>query len=913
MGFKKVLFPYLFFFSMHVFAQERVTVALTNARFEEFVAIIENTTPFHFFYNHNDTDSISVSINVHSVTLDEALNFVLQPEHINYTIYQNQIFITGNRKIFVPPEEKPFDTTLNQDKKGDEFDYSDFLYSNKQRSLESKIFLIGAKSKATGKSVKLYGRIKDFKTGETIPGASISVDGKSVIASDQLGRYSLILPPGQYQLSVKSIGMKKTSRTVLVYSEGSLDIELTEEITPLKEVVVTSERENRVMDLQMGSEKLTIKTIKRLPTTLGEVDVLKAVLLTPGVQTVGEGTLGFNVRGGTSSQNLILYNDAVVYNPSHLFGFFSTFNADVIKSVELFKSGITADYGGRIASVLDVKSIDGNLRKMNVTGGLGPVTGRLTIELPILKEKASLVVSGRTTYSEWLLNQITVGNLQNSSANFYDWSANYSHKINSNNSLFISAYTSKDKFKLRSDTIFQYGNTAYSAQWKSSLNEKLFAVITGTFSNYDFSVSSTFNPINAFKLNYDLKQFQGKADFTYSLGRKGSIQSGVNVIHYGLSPGNFEPLGKNSLETPNTIQSEQGNEYAGYAGVNFEINDLLSVYMGSRYSVYESIGPRSVFQYQSGTPKDPASIVDTVQYPKGKPVATYQGAEPRVSLRYSLSSKSSLKVNYNRMRQYIQVISNTTAITPFDIWKLCDSYIKPQIGDQVSVGFYRQLFKGVVEFSAETYYKTMQNMIDYKGGAVLLLNNHLETDIVNTHGKAYGIEFLFKKSTGKLNGWLSYTYSRSFMQTTSHFSAETINNGNWYRSNYDKPHAVNLATNYKFNRRLNCSLNFVYSTGRPITLPVAQYSVEGVNRVFYSERNQFRIPDYIRTDISINVEGNHKIRKLAHSSWTLGVYNLFGRQNAYSVFFTSQNGSVQGYKLSIFARPIPAITYNFKF
>jgi hypothetical protein len=421
-------------------------------------------------------------------------------------------------------------------------------------------------------------------------------------------------------------------------------------------------------------------------------------------------------------------------------------------------------------------------------------------------------------------------------------------------------------------------------------------------------------PVNSFVMNFDIQQINAKADFSYFLNSSHTLDGGISTTRYYLSPGTLNPHGAASIVIPNTVQQEHGLESAVYISDNIEVSPRLSVYLGLRYSLYQYLGPKNVFQYEDGVSRETGSVTDTVAFAKGKKIAQYGGAEPRLALRYSLGENVSVKVSYNRMLQYIQMLSNTTAITPTDIWKLSDSYIRPQLGNQISFGLYKN-FKGkhLIETSIEGYYKTMSNATDYKSGAMLLLNHNLETDVIGAKGEAYGVELLIKKNAGKINGWVSYTASRSFLKTEGRFVEETVNKGERYPSNYDKPHAFNFIGNYKFSRRFNFSLNFVYATGRPITLPITKYDIGGVPKVYYSDRNAYRIPDYIRTDISLNLEGNHKVKKLAHSSWTFAVYNLFSRSNAYSVYFVSQNGKINGYKLSIFAQAIPTITYNFKF
>ena len=900
-------------------AQEsRVSGTFNNLSFEKFAAEIESKTNYHFYFNPRFTDSLTVNASPQNQPIEELLNQVLTGTDLHYVIDgDHNIYITREREILADLPDDFFGTGVTQqtEKKATGFDYSLYEKREKERKLaETKLYAIGIKNSNLQGNASLAGYVRDAASGSPVIGAAVYVENPVIgVSTDQFGYYSISLTKGRHELKIKSLGMKSTERQIMLYSDGKLNIELDEDVIPLKEVVVQSERDVRVSGLQMGAEKLDIKTMKQMPLALGETDIMKVILTLPGVQTVGEGTVGLNVRGGATNQNLILFNDATIYNPSHLFGFFSTFNPDVLNNVELYKSGITADYGGRLSSVLDVTSREGNLKKFAGSGGISPITGRLSLEGPIIKEKSSFLIGARSTYSDWLLGKLNTEALQNSEASFYDINAHISHKFNDKNSIYLSAYMSKDKFKLNSDTAYNYGDRNISLKWKHVINNKIYGVFTSGVSNYSYSISSDINPAEAFNMKFAIQQTNAKLDFSYFPNPKHTINFGIGTIYYKLSPGDMQPRGDESLVAPNLLQQEQGLESSIYAGENFELTQNLSLYAGIRYSYYQFLGPKDVYTYSPDVPREEGSMIDTVHYASGKTIASHNGLEPRISLRYSLSRNSSVKFSYNRMRQYIQMLSNTTAIAPTDIWKLSDAYIKPQIGDQYSLGFYKNLKGNMFEFSVETYYKTMTNSVDFKNSAVLLLNPHLETDVINAEGKAYGLEFLLKKATGKLNGWISYTYSRSLLRTTSSNSSETVNQGKFYPSSYDKPHALNFISNYKFSHRFNFSLNVTYSTGRPITLPLAKYDLGGSPRLYYSERNQFRIPDYFRVDISINVEGNHKIKKLAHSSWTFAVYNLTGRENAYSVYFTSKDNKISGYKLSIFGMPIPTVTYNFKF
>ena len=887
----------------------------SNISFDQFVALVEGQSNYHFYYDKHSTDSIQVNVSAAQRELRSILEEVFAGTDF-------QVAITPDASVFIT-HQRPILTVLPPGFFGDntgrpaavDFDFSEYEKKEKEMKLaESKVHIIGRNTGDDAGEATIAGTVKDIGTGEPLIGVSIFVQNPLIgSTTDQFGYYALTLPKGRHELFIQSIGMKKTSRHIVLYANGKLDIEMDEDIKPLKEVIVEADADAHVLGMQMGTEKLDIKTMKQIPLALGETDMMKVVLTLPGVQSVGEGTVGLNVRGGAANQNLILLNDAVVYNPSHLFGFFSTFNPDVLKNVDLYKSAIQAEYGGRLSSVLDVRTREGNTRKFSGSGGISPITGRLSLEGPIIKDKTSFILGGRSTYSGWLLRQLDSKQLQNSTASFYDITGNISHKIDDNNNVYTSAYASKDRFTLNSDTAYSYRDQNASIKWKHLFSNKLYGVATVGYSHYNYAVDSDDNPVEAFTMDADIRQINGKLDFSYFPNSRHTLNGGAHVTRYDLSPGRFRPIGEKSEVKTNIVADEQGLETALYASDNFEVNRNLSLYVGLRYSLYQYLGDRDVFQYGAGVPRRVSNITDTIHYGRNKSIATYHGAEPRVSLRYVLSKTASIKVSYNRMRQYLHMLSNAVAINPTDIWKLSDSHIKPQMGDQYSFGYYQYLKGNSIEASVETYVKNTHDLTDYKNGAVLLLNHHLETEVVDARGKAYGVELMIKKLSGKLNGWVSYTYSRSFIQAKGNFSDETVNEGDYYPSNYDKPNAVNFIGNYKFNRRCNFSLNFIYSTGRPITMPVAKYEVDGTTRIHYSERNQYRIPDYFRTDISINIEGNHKVRKLAHSSWTLAVYNLFGRENPYSVYFVSEHGRIQGYKMSIFARPIPTITYNFKF
>ena len=706
--------------------------------------------------------------------------------------------------------------------------------------------------------------------------------------------------------------MKDTRRQIQLYGDGKMNIDLQGQVMVLKNVTVSAEKINNIRGVQMGVQKLDIKTLKQVPVVFGETDVMRVLLTLPGVKSVGEASSGLNVRGGSADQNLVLFNDATVYNPSHFFGLFTAFNPDVVKNLELYKASIPAKYGGRLSSVIDITSREGNKKEFAGSAGIGLITSRLEIEGPLVKDKTSFILAGRTTYADWLLNALP-DQYKLSKASFYDINLNISHQINKNNNLYLTAYTSKDNFNLNSDTTYSYGNLNLSLKWKHAFNDKLYGVFIGGYDQYQYNITSTANPVNAYKLSFGINQSYFKAQFSYYLSPKHALEFGLSSLYYRLQPGTYEPIGKSSLVAADTVSQEQALESAVYISDKYTITNNLVIEGGLRFSMYNYLGPQSVNQYPPDAPKSEDNVIAVKNYAAGNIIKTYSGPEYRISARYEFADNFSMKAAFNTSRQYTHVISNTTSISPTDIYKLSDPNILPQEGSQVSFGLYKNLKSNTIETSVEVYYKTMKNTLDYKSGAVLVMNHHIETDVINTNGRAYGVEFMIKKATGKLNGWLSYTYSRVQLKQNDPNAGELINKGAYYPANYDEPNSATMVANYRVNHRFSVSLNGTYTTGRPITLPTGVFYYYNSFRTLYSDRNAYRIPDYYRADFSLNIDGNHRVHQKFHNSWTIGVYNIFGRHNPYSVYFVSENGSVNGYKFSIFGSAIPFINYNVRF
>ena len=765
--------------------------------------------------------------------------------------------------------------------------------------------------------VVLTGKVTDFKSGQNLEGINIVHREPWVAtATDRQGNFTIKLPVGYNTIEINGLNIKETRRQFMVYGEGATHIELEEENHLLDEVLIVSGRVQNVRSTQLGMEKFQPSLLKNIPTAMGEVDLLKMLQTLPGIKTVGEASSGYNVRGSAADQNLLLLNNGTIYNPNHLFGFFTAFNSDMIKDAELYKSSIPSQYGGRIASVLNITSKEASKEKFTGSAGIGLVTSKLNLEIPIIKEKTSLLLSGRTTYSDWIMKMLPEkSGYRDGKAGFYDLGGVFSHTLNERNKLNIYGYYSHDRFAFNDNQKYAYNNMNFSANWRSIFSEKLTANFSFGYDHYDYRNDESVEEAAAARLSFAINQWFGKVDFSYKLDNNHTLNFGLMSQFYNINSGTYEPLHESSLVKWDQLQKDKALESAIYIGDQWEITPKLSVNAGIRYSMFNLLGPRTYYTYQDGMLPSSTTVVDSVSVGGGKVVKTYQGPEFRLSARYAFNDDFSVKAGFNTMRQYIHKVSNTTIMSPTDTWKLSDTNIKPQNGWQLAAGAYYNTPGQVLELSVEGYYKKLNDYLDYRSSARLIMNHHLETDVINTEGYAYGVEFQVKKPSGKLNGWASYTYSRTFLRQNDPRIARPVNGGDWYPTEYDKPHDFKLVGNYKFTRRYSVSFNMDYSTGRPTTIPAGQYYDRGLQsmQVYYTDRNSYRVPDYFRLDLAFNIEPSHHLTLLTHSSISFGVYNLTGRKNVYSIYYVSENGSVQGYKMSIFGAPIPFITYNIKF
>ena len=772
-------------------------------------------------------------------------------------------------------------------------------FSRRHRE-ESMAALVGS---IEGTPRIVYKSPEVIRCTETVPTKPIpQIDEKKLIAGIPVLDSDTLSMAGSAKTKVYVVpGVKKAKVSVADDQE-------------LAEIVVMGGRQSAVESLVMGSEKFKPQILKNIPSAFGESDIMKIVLTLPGVTTVGEASSGYNVRGGATDQNLILFNGGTVYNPSHLFGLFTSFNSDAVEDVELFKSSIPVEYGGRISSVLKVNSKEANMQKLTGSVSLGALTSKANLEIPIVKDHVSLLLNGRTTYSDWMLKLLPEkSGYKNGNANFYDFGGVLTWKLNSMHRLKIFGYWSKDKFSFSSSDNYGYQNRNLSAEWRSILNQKITATFSAGLDHYDYYNEESSIPSEAARLSFGIDQLWGKIHLRHRLTDNEVLNYGLSVQHYNVQAGKYEPIGEKSCITTNQLEKEKAFESAAYIEYERSITEKLSVSAGLRYSIFNAMGPRDVNHYKDGELPSEETLVET-RHETGI-IKTYHAPELRFSAKYALQDNLSLKAGFNTMHQYIHKVSNTSIMSPTDIWKLSDLNIKPQKGWQLATGIYYETPRKDYELSAELYYKHISDYLNYRSSAVLLMNPHLETDVIATKGKAYGIELQAKKPVGKLNGWVSYTYSRSQLKQDDKRVAMPLNDGEWYPSEYDRPHDIKAVLNYKFTERYSFSSNFNYATGRPTTVPAGKYYDSYSHRYmpFYTNRNTYRIPDYMRLDLAFNIEPTHKLTSFLHTSFSFGVYNALARKNAYSIYYVNEGYEIKGYKLSVFGTAIPYVSINIRF
>ncbi|MFI5222018.1 MAG: carboxypeptidase-like regulatory domain-containing protein [Bacteroidia bacterium] len=796
--------------------------------------------------------------------------------------------------------------------------------------LNVAVFAQGKKPAAGKHSIS--GTVKDSKTGEDLIGVGVYVEElKTGTTTNAYGFYSLSLPSGIYTIVFSYTGYDKIKKQIDFSEDHKMNIEMTETKRELKEVVVSTDKpdNSNIQQTKMSVIRMEMKEVKKIPLLLGEVDIIKAIQMMPGIQAAGDGNTLYTVRGGNIDHNLVLLDEAVVYNPSHEIGFFSVFNGDAIKDFEIYKGGIPAEYGGRLASVLDVRMKDGNSKEYGVSGGLGFLSSRLTVEGPIEKDKSSFIISGRRSYYDLFFPVLSLAlapfgtDLNGITSYFGDLNVKTNFKLGEKDKLFISGYLGRDKIGLSSLLGFGWGNYTATARWNHVFNNKFFSNTSFIFSRYDYNFDLDIAKNLNFTRENLITDYTLKSDYSYFFSPKSKLKFGVSATHHTYEPGKIVPITSESAITPAALPEKFAMDYAVYAGHKYSFTNRLTVDYGLRFSVFQNIGTSDVNSYQNGTPNyldngqiKPSAIIGVEHYSPGNIYNTNFGLEPRFNATYLINEVSSVKLSYNRMFQYMHLIQTTTASTGQEFWTPTDKYIKPQMADQMALGYFRNFMDNSIEFSAEIYYKKMYNTVEIKDGADLEFNNHIETEIVEGQGRSYGLELFLRKQRGKTTGWVSYCLSKSERQ------ADGINNNNWYSYRFDRTHYLTLVVSHELTRRIILSANFIYATGDSYTPALSTYSLLGQQNTLYGDRNSARVPDYNRLDLSVILYQKKKeakplwifAKRKFEGNWVFSVYNVYGRHNTFTIAYsqdatTGQNMAYNYYLFSI----VPAVTYNFKF
>ncbi len=756
------------------------------------------------------------------------------------------------------------------------------------------------------KKYAISGHIKDASNGEDLIGATVYVEeiGAGTIAN-AYGFYSISLPKGNYTLRYSYIGFETQTREIQLNENTTIDIELLMSKAKLNEIEVIAQREDEhIKKAEMSVVEMEAKQISRIPALMGEVDIIKAIQLLPGVQSAAEGASGFSVRGGSPDQNLIILDEATVYNPSHLLGFFSVFNNDAIKDVKLYKGDMPPRFGGRLASVLDVKMRDGNSKKFQGTGGIGLISSRLTLEGPIIKDRMSFLVAGRRTYADIFLPLSSNEDIRDNKLYFYDLNAKVNHTFNKNNRLYVSGYFGRDIFK-NEFAYMNLGNATGTIRWNHVFSDKIFSNFMVLYSNYDYGLgTANEDDVNSFIWESGLEDVKFKGDFTWYLNKDNTIRFGISSIYHTFDPGKARGTGEESFFTEYTVQKNHAIQSGLYASNEQKIGSRLTLKYGLRFSLFQNIGPNTQYIYNNDY--NPA---DSVFRKKGEIYNTYAGLEPRLGINFLLTETSSLKASYSRSFQYIQIAQNSTAGTPLDVWFPASPNVRPQIADQIALGYFKNFRKNTIETSVEVYFKTMENTIDFKDHAELLLNKYLEGELRFGSSYSYGVELMLRKPRGKLNGWIAYTYSRSMRNITG------INDGKEYPAYYDVPHDLSIVLNYEVTPRILVSGNWIYSTGKPVTFPTGRAVIDGAIMPIYSERNSYRMEDYHRLDLALTLKPKPKENRKFYWEWVFSVYNAYNRHNAWAYNFTQDPGdplTTYAEKTYLFGI-VPSVTFNFKF
>ena len=910
---KLITLAILLFNVMQIFAQDlnkKLSVNFEQAGLLEVCNYIESQTDIHFIYKDSLPQNVKVDIQADTITVAKILDQAFFYTSYTCVYLPSKVVAIIPKSGFQPqlPDYIQESATIIQNE-------NDTLTTfRKVRDPNIKKTLVIGKENGGRKNqkVEVQGSISDAKTNEPLIGATVYLIKEEYgMASDDNGNFELNIKPGKYEVEFRSVGMAELKYILDIRSSGSFSVSMEEEVTSLSEVTVNATQNYSIRGTEVGLDKISIIAVKELPSLMGEKDILKISELLPGIVRVGEGSSGVNVRGGNADQNMFYLDNIPLYSTSHLFGFFSSINSVIVQDFSIYKGYLPPKYGGRLSSVFEVNSKDGNSEKFFAQGGISPISANVSVEGPIIKERLSFLVSGRSTYSNYILKRLPDENLRRSRVNFYDGYASLNFKINDNSGLKVVAYGSQDYFSLNEKNIYEYYNQILGIQHDHRFNDKLNLTSNLNYSVFGFETTDNTVSSLAYSHNHRLDHLEIKQNFRYLWNDKIQLNFGWDAIQYHLNRGEITAANQESRRDYLDLGKEQALTTSVYAAGIINLMDKLDVNVGLRYNYYAYLGPNTVNVYQEGTSLHDAYVADTLTFGRGEQIKSYQSPEFRVGIDYNIDNFNSVKLSYSEVNQYMYLLSNTYSINPTDQWKMVDYYSKPMHSRQIALGIYKNIVALGISVSAEAYFKKSRNVTDFIDGANFIDTKNTETITAQGDQDAYGIELMLSKDRGKINGWASYTYSRSFMNFDGQYGF-VINEGKKYPSSFDKPHVLTLSGNYNFSRRISLSTTINYATGRPITLPVSYYFIGDSRYVRYSDRNEFRVPYYFRTDVSLTLEGNLKKNKPFHSSWSFNVYNLTGRNNPYSIYFQSNKGRIDGYKYSVIGVPIFTVAWNIK-
>jgi len=905
---------FLFILAIYGHAQSgngpRLNLHLRNASFTELARIIEKETSYPVYYQPEWFLGMTISVQADSEDVLELLKRVINNESFHLYYWQKSIVILHQKNLLSQLPNYNKSKSKETDNNKPETAHTAFMKGRKADVINIKVG--HAKYPVIGREIKIKGQIVQADNQQPVEGATVYLNElQKGVVSDNQGCFEWQIPSGKYRVTFKCLGMQEINGQLEVVSDGSFLLEMQKANIDMKEVVIYGDKQMSIREKDPGMEKVAVKAIKALPMMAGESDILKVSELLPGVVSVGEGAAGLNVRGGSFDQNAFYFNRIPIYNTSHLFGFFPAFNADVVSDFSIYKGYIPAEYGGRLSSIFDIRTRTGNKKHYTAHGGISPLAANLTIEGPLLKDTASMMLSARSSYSDWILKRIKDYHIRTSKASFSDFTFSLNYDL-PRTQISLFSYYSQDYFKLSDINTYWYSNMGASL----AVGHQFSSAFRGDFSlsavNYSFKTIDQQMASNAYEQSFGVNHDELKANFQRIFSERHSLGFGLNATLYQIDRGNINPYGDQSVRMPLDMGKERGLETAIYMSDNFDITPLLHLSSGFRFSAYSPFGPKDVYLYYPDGPKDIRYISDTLSFGSGQALRWYFFPEFRFSLNYQTDEMGNIKLAFNQMHQNIFMLNNTITVAPNSQWKLSDYHLQAGRSYQLSLGVFRNLPKGGWETSVEIYYKHTNHYTEFKDGADFLSTPLVETTVLQGEQKSYGLEFLIKRKGHRIDGWLAYTYSRSLVKVDGGQKWNQINNGNIYPSNFDIPHVFNAIINYHISKRVNFSTTLTYQTGKPATFPTSFYYVEGIPFVDYSKRNEYRIPAYFRADISLTIQGNLRKKKLLHSSFMFSVYNLTGRENPYSVYFVRENGRIKSYQYAVIGMPIFTATWIFK-